>query len=260
MSLNHSFIIDLASRYLPPPGRFLDFGCGTADLAALAVDHGYDAYGVDTFLGVGDSSANLEIATRKIGARALAIHPDKPMPFERGFFDIVASNQVFEHVSELEGICNEIARITRPGGILLALMPTSEVLWEDHLRMPWVHRLPVGSKRQRMLVKAFRRIGFGTPRHISDDRRVSDDEWLSRAATILREEVFHRSVSEYVSAFTKNFRLLAEDEPAWARYRIKRHSLLKRGSALSEWHGVDSLIRKAVRRAAGAVLVLQRLN
>ncbi|MGF9758196.1 class I SAM-dependent methyltransferase [Microvirga sp. 0TCS3.31] len=253
MSLNHSFIIDLAVRYLPPPGRFLDFGCGTADLAAIAVGHGYDAYGVDTFLGVGDSSENLKIATGRIGSRAMAIDPDKRMPFEDSFFDIVASNQVFEHVPELDGICSEIARVTRPGGILLALMPTSEVLWEDHLKMPWVHRLPVGSERQRMLVKAFRQMGFGTA------RQASDDEWLNRADTILREEVFHRPVREYVSAFSKNFRLLAEDEPAWARYRIKRHPLLKYSSALSEFPGADSLIRQAVRRAAGAVLVLQRL-
>ncbi|WP_312895158.1 class I SAM-dependent methyltransferase [Microvirga sp.] len=154
--------MDLAGRYLPPPGRFLDFGCGTADLAALALAHGYDAYGVDTFLGVGDSSENLKIATGRIGSRALAIDPDQPMPFEDGSFDIVASNQVFEHVSELDGICSEIARVTRAGGLLLALMPTSEVLWEDHLKMPWVHRLPVGSERQRMLMKAFRRMGFGT--------------------------------------------------------------------------------------------------
>ena len=253
MSLNHSFIVDLASRYLPPPSRFLDFGCGTADLAALAADHGYDAYGVDTFLGVGDSSENLKIVTGKIGARALAIHPDQPMPFEDGYFDIVASNQVFEHVSELDAVCNELARVTRPEGLLLALMPTSEVLWEDHLKMPWVHRLPVGSRRQRLLVKAFRRMGFGKVRH------TSDDEWLSRAETILREEVFHRSAREYVSAFSKNFRLLAEDEPAWARYRIDRYPLLKHGSALSELPGADSLMRQAVRRAAGAVLVLQRL-
>ncbi|MDF2689749.1 MAG: Methyltransferase type 11, partial [Microvirga sp.] len=228
MSLNHSFIVDLASRYLPPPAKFLDFGCGTADLAALAADHGYDAYGVDTFLGVGDSSENLDIAVGKIGARALAIHPDQPMPFEDGFFDIVASNQVFEHVSALDGIGNEIARVIRPGGLLLALMPTSEVLWEDHLKMPWVHRLPVGSKRQHLLIKAFRRMGFGKVRH------MPDNEWLSRAESILRGEVFHRPVRDYISAFSRNFRLLAEDEPAWARYRIDRHPLLRHGSALTQ--------------------------
>lgn len=254
MSLNYPLVVDLAARYAPPPGRLLDFGCGTADVAALARDRGYDAYGVDTFLGVGASAENLAIATARIGSRAVAITPNEPMPFDSGFFDVVASNQVFEHVADLENVCHEIARVTRVGGILLALMPTSEVLWEDHLKMPWVHRAPAGSDRQRRLMKAFRRLGFGTAPNIDAD------EWVNSAVNDLQENVFHRPVSEYVSAFSKHFRLIAEDEPAWARYRIGRHRLLKRGSFLFEPSFLDGLIRQAVRRAAGAVLVLERTD
>jgi SAM-dependent methyltransferase len=62
MSPNYAFIIELASRYLPPPGRLLDYGCGTAEAAALAIERGYDAYAVDTYLGVGDSPENLAVA------------------------------------------------------------------------------------------------------------------------------------------------------------------------------------------------------
>ena len=68
MSPNYAFIIELASRYLPPPGRLLDYGCGTAEAAALAIERGYDAYAVDTYLGVGDSPENLAVA---IGATRL---------------------------------------------------------------------------------------------------------------------------------------------------------------------------------------------
>ncbi len=182
MSLNYTFIVNLVGRYLPPPARLLDFGCGTAEVAALALDRGYDAYGVDTFLGVGDSPDNRTIAAAKIGTETLAITPNKPMPFNTGFFDVVVANQVFEHVSDLGNVCDELARVTRAGGILLALMPTSEILWEDHLKMPWVHRVPTGSKRQRILMKALRRIGFGLPRHISDD------EWVSNALVVLKRK------------------------------------------------------------------------
>jgi SAM-dependent methyltransferase len=254
VSQNHSFIVDLASCYRPPPGRLLDFGCGTAEMAALALDRGYDAYGVDVFSGVGGSSENLAIATSKIGTRALAIAPNEATPFGGGFFDLVISNQVFEHVSNLHGVTEEIARITRPGGILLALMPTSEVLWETHLGLPWVHRLPTGSRQQRILLKAFRRIGLGRPRYLPDS------EWMSRAATILREEVFHRSVGEYVSCLDKSFRLVAEEEPAWARYRIERHRVFRHGSPTLGLRSFDGLLRQAVRRAAGAVLVFERLD
>jgi SAM-dependent methyltransferase len=252
MSLNHPFIVELARRHSPPPGRLLDFGCGRADVAALALDEGYDAFGVDTFLGVGDSSDNLAIARKKIGERALAIQPDEPMPFEDGFFDVVVANQVFEHVSNLEEVRDELARVTRLGGILVALMPTTEVLWEDHLKMPFVHWLPAGSKRQRRMIRTFRRLGFGTSQH------DFDEEWVSKAVDTLHRSVFHRPVSEYISAFDRSFRLIEEAEPAWAHDRIRHHWLLKRGSFLLDQRVFDSPIRQAVRRTAGAVLVLQR--
>lgn len=254
MSLNYSFVVDLASRYVRPPGRFLDFGCGTAEVAALAQKHGYDSYGVDTFMFVRAGHKVLATAAAKIGDRAIAIKPNEPMPFENGFFDIVVSNQVFEHVSELEKVRDEIARIIRPGGILLALMPTREVLWEDHIKMPLVHRLAAGSKQQRMLMKILRHVGFGTDRHIAADK------WISGASRNLQEDVFHRSVSEYVSVFSKNFQLLAEGEPTWARYRIKHSPILKRGSASFERPILDSFLRQVVRRTAGAVLVFERFG
>jgi SAM-dependent methyltransferase len=254
MSLNYPFIIDLASQYLPPPGRLLDYGCGTAEVAALAIERGYDAYAVDTYLGVGDSPENLAVAAAKIGQRVLTIAPNARMPLANSFFDIVVANQVFEHVSELGHVCNEIARVMRSGGILFALMPTLEVFWEDHLKMPWVHRVPSGSKRQRILIRAFRRMGFGTARHLWDD------EWVSSAVDDLQKNIFHRSVNEYLLVFAKHFRLIAEEEPNWARYRIKRHHLLKWTSPLFDLSFTEGLIRVAVRARAGAVLVLQRTD
>lgn len=252
MSLNYQFTIDLAEKYLPPPGVLLDFGCGGAEIAALALNRGYDSYGVDTYLGVGNSPENLAVATKKIGSRVFTISPDEPMPFEDGFFDIVTSNQVFEHVSEIAPVANEIARVMRSGGILLALMPTLDVLWENHLKMPLVHLAPAGSKRQRVLMKGFRYAGLGTYKHIPDD------EWINNAIIDLQTNIFHRSMTEYISTFGAHFNLIAEEEPAWARHRLRNHPLLRHGSRIAGLHMLDGLLRSAVRRAAGAILVFQR--
>ena len=169
-------------------------------------------------------------------------------------FYIVVSNQVFEHVFELEKVCDEIARVLRPGGTLVALMPTREVIWEDHVKMPLVHRLTAGSKQQRVLLKIFRRLGFVR------NRRVSDDKWISSVLRNLQQDIFHRSVGEYVSTIGKNFRLIAEDEPTWARYRIRRHPLLRRVSAAVELSSLDGVLRQLVRRTAGAVLIFERVS
>lgn len=252
MSLNYDFTIDLSAQYLPPPASLLDFGCGGAEIAALALDRGYDAYGVDTYLGVGNTPANFAVATNRIGPRALTISPDEPMPFEDSFFDIVVSNQVFEHVSEIGPVAKEIARVTRRGGVLLALMPTLDVLWENHLKMPLVHLVAPGSKQQRMLMKCFRRAGLGTHKH------MPVDDWVNNAVMDLQTNIFHRSMSEYISTFGQHFKLIAEEEPAWARHRIRTHPLLRHGSRIARMPLLDALLRSAVRKAAGAILVFER--
>jgi len=253
MSLNYSFSVDLVKQYRPPPKRLLDFGCGKADVAFLALNQGYDAYGVDTFLGVGAEEENLIAATQKMGHRVVKIDPNKKMPFDDGFFDIVISNQVFEHIPELTGIYEELARIICPGGILLTLMPTSEVLWEDHLKMPLVHLLPLGSKKQRLLMKIFRRIGFG------GKNKSSDEEWISRANTILKSELFHRPANRYINDLSKHFELISEFEPEWSRYRIKDNGILKIISPIVELKILDRLLRYFVRKVAGSVFVFRRV-
>lgn len=253
MSLNYSFIVELAQRHAPAPARLLDFGCGAADVALRAQQAGFEAHAVDTFLGVGDSAENFDIARQRIGERASRIVPGHALPFADAYFDIVVSNQVFEHVDDLSGVIAELARVTRPGGFLLALMPTAEVLWEDHLRMPWVHRMSNGSASQRRAMKTFRRLGFGT------SPGLPDDEWVEAAILDLRDNIRHRSARDYVSALAPLFRLGEEAEPIWARYRIAQHRLLRHGTPLIRTRLLDAPLRAAVRRVAGAVLVLTRV-
>lgn len=254
MSLNYQFTVDLAEKYRKPPGVLLDFGCGGADIAAMALERGFDAYGVDTYLGVGNSPENLAVAEKKIGPRVSTVFPGEPMPFEDGFFDIVVSNQVFEHVDDMFPVAKDIARVLRPGGILLALMPTLDVLWEDHLKMPLIHLFPGGSKTQRILMKGFRWMGLGSHGH------VPADEWVNSAIIDLQTNIFHRSMKEYGRVFGEHFNLISEEEPAWARHRIENHPFLKHGIRIAKLPMFDGFLRLAVRKAAGAILVYERTH
>jgi len=249
MSLNYAFIVDLAAAYSPPPGRFLDFGCGMADVAALALARGYDAYGVDTYLGVGATGDNLAVAQAKIGDRVSAIHPGEPTPFPDADFDVVISNQVFEHVENVPVVRDEIARILRPGGLLLAMMPTYETLWEGHLRMPFVHRFKPGSPGQRRVMAGLYALGFGV------DRRP---DWVDVTTRTLQTDVFYRTVPAYIETLKPRFALIAQDEPAWARHRIANHAILRKAAGLASAGILDPVLRQAVRRTAGAVLVLRK--
>jgi SAM-dependent methyltransferase len=58
-----------------------------------------------------------------------------PQPYENDHFDVVVSNQVFEHISgaELRQVLEKTSRVLKPGGFLLALFPRADVWFEGHL-------------------------------------------------------------------------------------------------------------------------------
>ena len=254
MSLNYSFIIELANRHAQAPARFLDFGCGAAEVALLAQQAGFEAYGADTFLGIGDSANNINVARARIGSRACQIVPGQPLAFADAHFDVVVSNYVFEHIEDFPKVVPELARITRPGGILLALMPTSEILWEAHLRMPLIHRLQNGSALQRRAIRFFRRLGLGM------SPEMGAKAWEDYTVNTLRDVVWHRSLKTYLSDLAPAFHLRESAEPSWARYRVARHRVLRHAAPLVAGSLLDGPLRTLVQRMAGVVLVLERTS
>jgi SAM-dependent methyltransferase len=60
----------------------------------------------------------------------------EPLPFPDGFFSIVTFSEVMEHLplERLNFVLSEIARVTRPGGVLLATSPNLASL-ENRLRL-----------------------------------------------------------------------------------------------------------------------------
>ncbi|MBO6538842.1 MAG: class I SAM-dependent methyltransferase [Rhizobiaceae bacterium] len=87
-------------------GKILDIGCGQFKLeGAIGLDW-FDYPGVDVV-------ADL----------------DKPLPFEEGEFDVVYSNQVYEHISDLIKLITEVHRILKPGGFMVASVPYFRSSW-----------------------------------------------------------------------------------------------------------------------------------
>lgn len=63
------------------------------------------------------------------------------MPFPDNSFDILVSNDTFEHVDDLAGTLKECLRVLRPGGYLYAYFPPFYAPWGAHMinwiRFPW---------------------------------------------------------------------------------------------------------------------------
>jgi 2-polyprenyl-6-hydroxyphenyl methylase/3-demethylubiquinone-9 3-methyltransferase len=100
---------------IPPadrPGAVLvDAGCGGGLLAPHVGGKGYRHIGVDL---------------RRSGLRRAAEHGVRPvngdvtaLPIATGAADVVAAGEILEHVTDLPGTVAELARVLRPGGLLV---------------------------------------------------------------------------------------------------------------------------------------------
>lgn len=118
-----------------PRGHLLDWGCGLGQMTYLLRRRGFEVTAFD----IGDP------ATTQLPAiplcRDLAVvrtlHPTQ-MPFENATFDAVLSCGVLEHVDEYSGqpgneieSLREIARILRPGGLLLIYQLPQKTAWQE---------------------------------------------------------------------------------------------------------------------------------
>jgi SAM-dependent methyltransferase len=103
-------------RSLGSSAHALDLGCGagllTAELAA------------DSLTAADVSPAALARAGRRLpGATLAELHPDAPLPFADGEFDLVLCAETIEHVRDVQLLLSEARRVLRPGGRIAVTTP-----------------------------------------------------------------------------------------------------------------------------------------
>lgn len=94
----------------PPPGRFLEVGCGYGPVLIAARDLGYEVTGIE----LGDQAR--EWAAREHG---LEMHGRilEECGFADASFDVIFAWHVIEHVPDMTRFLNEVRRVLKPGGI-----------------------------------------------------------------------------------------------------------------------------------------------
>ena len=98
-----------------PPGRLLDVGCGTGDLAAEFIRLGWRASGIEP-------SAAAAAHARAAGVDAVA-GTLADAPWEDGHFDAIVFNHSLEHVDDPAAALATAARLLRAGGLLAIAVP-----------------------------------------------------------------------------------------------------------------------------------------
>ncbi len=97
-------------------GKMMDFGCGTKPYKGILSVQEY--IGVDIKLP--DDQGNNQVDVYYDG---------KTIPFKTNYFDSVLASEVFEHIFNLPVILQELFRVIKPGGYLVATLPFA---WDEH--------------------------------------------------------------------------------------------------------------------------------
>lgn len=203
MSRNHQQILNVLALELPKrrgEPTILDVGCGDAKLISKVNDQffcraaGFDSpeYGLQPEANVG------RLANTSIDIRTTL--PDGSWPFDSDSTDVVISNQVLEHVVDLEQFCAEAKRVSRPGALGVHVFPTRHVLMEWHMNVPIAHRFRDHDSRAKV-IELLSRAGLGVYRKQGFPLGVGVEQFSAEHADYLRTYTTYRTWRELADTF-----------------------------------------------------------
>jgi SAM-dependent methyltransferase len=251
-NVNYRFLREYVRNHTARDGdaRVLDYGCGAGGLVTLLRDDGADAYGADVFYEGADYSDDPGFAPLLAGGFVREIDSGGRIPFEDGHFDLVVSNQVFEHVEHLEAVIAEVDRVLAPGGTVYHHFPSREVWREAHIGIPFAHRMPAGRLRDTYTL-GLRRLGFG----FHDDQGLTPREWTADKLEWIDTYCFYRPYAELERAFTEAGYEITHREIDYCRFRAEGRPLLER---VINTPALSTPIERTFRRVAFMALELRR--
>ncbi len=141
-----------------------DLGCGDGHFASLVFKKKID-------IGLDPARVSLREAKEWGAYRGLVQSLGAHVPFPDGCFASALSNSVLEHISDLQSVLNETARVLRSGALFLFCVPNHR--WQENLAVAgWFRWLGLHG-----VARAYTNFFTRISRHIN---MLSPEEWQTR--------------------------------------------------------------------------------
>jgi SAM-dependent methyltransferase len=219
MHVIHRFLLHKCEEIVPhQTARILDYGCGNGEIVIEGRNRGLNIYGVEAFYKGSDSKEVVE-ATGLLGNEIKELIEGR-IPFPDHYFELIVSNQVLEHVSDMHAVLKEIDRVLVPGGTFISLFPSTEVMREGHCGIPFIHWFSKTCHVRYYYMLVLRSLGLG---YFTGNK--SRTQWTLEMLDWLDRYTVYRPYSEIWKTFSNFFPTVQRIEEEYLAYRLRQNNL-----------------------------------
>ncbi len=164
----------------PPAGRLLlDVGCYTGVFVEIAMEHGWDAWGVEPS----------RWAVQQAQTRGLHVVQGTldTLPLPQAYFDVITMWDVIEHLANPRGTVEQAWRLLKTGGLLVIHTIDIDSLFARMLddRWPWLMEMHIYYFSRRTLGRLLESTGFVLHSARPQGRYLRMGYLMSRVAALL---------------------------------------------------------------------------
>lgn len=124
-----------ACKYIRPPAKILDIGCGNGRFLGYLINLGFEGYGIELPGKAAQRAQQISQLKLKVGRLASE-------DFGENFFDCICMWHVFEHLTKPKETLQTIRKILRPDGYLMMSLPNISSIQSRLFRGKWLHLDP----------------------------------------------------------------------------------------------------------------------
>jgi SAM-dependent methyltransferase len=222
-----------------PVVRILDLGCGDGHLIAYLFENlgplfpsrSIEIYGHD----VSDYEAANDGETYQARNFLRERFPSVPWekfvqmisatdqwPYPDGFFDVIVSNQVLEHLEDMDFFFGEAFRTLKEGGVAANLFPFVHHFQEGHLHLPLVHKIR-NFHCLKSMIKVLSAVGLGDFKTTGKRRGMTLDHYSEHYADFLRQCTYYITYQQARALAKKHhLRISLKYSPGFYTQKLRR--------------------------------------